>query len=222
LFYSAIGQAGGKGYVALMGRAGFAPTVIKPAALALNVLVSAIGCVRFHRAGLLTWRTCYPFAILGLPSSVLGGALHLSAAAYQPIVGLLLLLAGIQLLRPGDNPHEVPIVPFLPALFWGGMLEFVSGVTGVGGGIFLAPLVLMLGWAGPRRVAAISAVFIFLNSAAALAGTWDDAQVAPELPLSLLCVGAGGFLGSWLAAFYFKSVTLRKVLALLLLAERCG
>ncbi|MDR6192825.1 putative membrane protein YfcA [Agrobacterium pusense] len=66
--------------------------MIKPSALALNILVSAIGCVRFYRAGLVTWRTCYPSAILGLPFSLLGGALHLPAGVYQPVVGSLLLI----------------------------------------------------------------------------------------------------------------------------------
>jgi hypothetical protein len=94
IFYSAVGQAGGTGYVALMGLAGFAPAIIKPTALALNVLVSAIGCVRFYRLGLLTWRSAYPFAVLGLPFSLLGGALHLPSSAYQPVVGVLLLVAG--------------------------------------------------------------------------------------------------------------------------------
>ena len=99
IFYSAVGQAGGTGYVALMGLAGFAPAIIKPTALALNVLVSAIGCVRFYRLGLLTWRSAYPFAVLGLPFSLLGGALHLPSSAYQPVVGVLLLVAGAQTVR---------------------------------------------------------------------------------------------------------------------------
>jgi uncharacterized protein len=82
-----------------MGLAGFAPAIIKPTALSLNVLVSAIGCVRFYRLGLLTWRSAYPFAVLGLPFSLLGGALHLSASAYQPVVGGLLLIAGLEMTR---------------------------------------------------------------------------------------------------------------------------
>ena len=82
-----------------MGLAGFAPAIIKPTALALNVLVSAIGCIRFYRLGLLTWRTAYPFAVLGLPFSLLGGALHLAPSAYQAVVGALLLVAGVQMAR---------------------------------------------------------------------------------------------------------------------------
>jgi Sulfite exporter TauE/SafE len=99
VLYSAVGQAGGTGYVALMGLAGFAPAIIKPTALSLNVMVSAIGCARFHRLRLLTWRTAYPFAVLGLPFSLLGGTLHLPPAAYQPVAGALLLVAGSQMAR---------------------------------------------------------------------------------------------------------------------------
>jgi uncharacterized protein len=82
-----------------MGLAGFAPAIIKPTALSLNALVSAIECVRFHRLGLLKWRSAYPFAFLGLPFSLLGGALHLPPTAYQPVVGALLLIAGLQMAR---------------------------------------------------------------------------------------------------------------------------
>ena len=99
ILYSAVGQAGGTGYVALMGLAGFAPAIIKPTALALHVLVSAIGCVRFYRLGLLTWRSACPFAVLGLPFSLLGGALHLPPSAYQPMVGALMLVAGARMAR---------------------------------------------------------------------------------------------------------------------------
>src|SRR5436190_8176806 len=97
--YASVGQAGGTGYVAVMGLLNYGPEVIKPTALALNVPVAAIGCWRFARAGLLTWRTCYPFGILGAPFSVIGGTTHLPATLYQPIVGALLLVAAAQMIR---------------------------------------------------------------------------------------------------------------------------
>lgn len=223
VLYSAVGQAGGTGYVALMGLAGFAPAVIKPTALALNVLVSAIGCVRFYRSGLLTWRSAYPFAALGLPFSLLGGALHLPPSVYQPIVGVLLLIAGVQMARsalaskPLDHAaRDDP--PFLGSLLVGGMIGLVSGVTGVGGGIFLAPLVLSLGWATTRQTAAISVVFNLVNSASALAGSWATLPLLPAaLPLWLVCVGLGGLLGSWVGALHLNPRTLRLLLAFLLL-----
>jgi uncharacterized protein len=224
VLYSAVGQAGGTGYVALMGLAGFAPAVIKPTALALNVLVSAIGCVRFYRLGLLTWRTAYPFAVLGLPFSLVGGTLHLPPAAYQPVVGALLLIAGVQMARSAlaSKPLDHAALddpPFLGSLLVGGIIGLVSGVTGVGGGIFLAPLVLSLGWATTRQTAAISVVFNLVNSASALAGTWVTMPLLPaRLPIWLVCVGLGGLLGSWMGALHLNPRTLRLLLAFLLLA----
>lgn len=156
VLYASVGQAGGTGYIALMGLAGFAPAVIKPTALALNVLVSAIGTTRFAKAGMLTWRISYPFVILGAPLSILGGAAHLPLAIYQPVVGALLLGAAIQVVRaPPRNADLASNPPFLPALLAGAGIGFISGVTGVGGGIFLAPLVLSLGWVEVRQAAAI-------------------------------------------------------------------
>ena len=173
VLYSAVGQAGGTGYIAAMGLLGFAPNIIKPTALALNILVAAIGCVRFCRVGLLTWRSCYPFAILGAPFSLLGGAINLPAVIYQPVVGALLLLAALQMMRSAagaaDADERAPREPpFLLSLLTGGLIGLVSGVTGVGGGIFLAPLVLTMGWVATRQAAAVSAAFNLLNSASGL------------------------------------------------------
>jgi uncharacterized protein len=174
ILYAAVGQAGGTGYIAVMGLMGFAPDVIKPTALALNI-VAAIGCVRFYRAGLLTWRSCYPFAILSAPFSLLGGAVHLPASIYQPVVGVLLLLAAFQMMRSarfaGLADETAPRQPpFMASVLVGGIVGFISGITGVGGGIFLAPLVLWFGWVETRQAAAVSATFNLLNSATALAG----------------------------------------------------
>jgi len=224
ILYSAVGQAGGTGYVALMGLAGFAPGIIKPTALALNVLVSAIGCIRFYRLGLLTWRTAYPFAVLGLPFSLVGGALHLSPSAYQPVVGALLLLAGAQMARtalatkPLDRAAPAT-PPFFGSLLVGGIIGLVSGVTGVGGGIFLAPLVLSLGWATTRQTAAISVVFNLVNSAAALVGTWATLPLLPArfAHLAGLC-GIWRISRPWIGALHFNPRTLRLLLAFLLLA----
>jgi uncharacterized membrane protein YfcA len=221
--YSAVGQAGGTGYIAVMGLIGYGPDIIKPTALALNVLVAAIGCARFARAGLLSWRSCYPFAILGAPFSVLGGATHLPPALYQPIVGAMLLLAAAQMIRSARHAEELDsnastTPPFFPSLVVGALIGFVSGITGVGGGIFLAPLVLTLGWIDTRQSSAVSATFNLLNSAAALAGVWATMPGLPaSLPWWLLAVGAGGLLGSWVGALHLSPKILRYVLAVLLL-----
>jgi len=218
---ASVGQAGGTGYVAVMAIAGLGPDVIKPTALALNIVVAAIGTIRFAAAGLLTWRTCYPFAILGVPFSLLGGALNLPGLVYMPVVGLLLLLAAWQLIRPKRTAplpeSAVAEPPFLPSLTAGGIVGFVSGVTGVGGGIFIAPLIISFAWATTRQAAAISANFNLLNSAAALAGAWATLPgLPPQLPLWLLAAALGGLLGSWLALSRLSPANLRIVLFLVL------
>jgi uncharacterized membrane protein YfcA len=222
--YASVGQAGGTGYIAIMGLLGYGPEAIKPTALALNVLVSAIGCARFARAGLLTWRSCYPFAILGAPFSVLGGASNLPRELYHPIVGMLLLLAAALMNRSAQRAAELDLSaattpPFLPSLATGAVIGYVSGVTGVGGGIFLAPLILAFGWIATRQASAISAVFNLLNSSAALAGMSISLSELPApLPWWLLAVGIGGLLGSWLGVRHLPSKALRYILATLLLA----
>lgn len=222
--YASVGQAGGTGYVAVMGLLNYGPDVIKPTALALNILVAAIGCWRFARVGLLTWRTCYPFAILGAPFSVIGGATHLPPSLYQPIVGVLLLLAAWQMIRSASlaaqhDSEATTVPPFIPFLLAGAGIGFVSGITGIGGGIFLAPLVLTFGWIETRQASAVSAVFNLLNSGAALAGVWATMPALPSaLPWWLVAVGIGGFVGSWFGVRYLPAAALRYILAMLLVA----
>jgi uncharacterized protein len=221
--YAAVGQAGGTGYIAAMGLIGLSPDVIRPTALALNIIVAAIGAANFARAGLLKWPSFYPFAILGAPFSVLGGATHLSQSVYEPLVGALLILAAWQMVRSARGAARIDEIlstrpPFLPSLFAGAGIGFVSGLTGVGGGIFLAPLVLTFRWAETRQTAAISAVFNLLNSAAALAGLLVRLPVLPSaLPLWLLAVGCGAIVGSWLAVQRLPPTALRYILSVLLL-----
>ena len=225
ILYAAVGQAGGTGYIAVMGLMGFAPNVIKPTALALNILVAAIGCARFYRAGLLTWRSCHPFAVLGAPFSLLGGATHLPASIYQPVVGLLLLLAAFQMVRSARfavlrdeyAPHQPP---FVASMLVGGAVGFVSGITGVGGGIFLAPLVLSFRWTETRQASAVSAAFNLSTQRPGLRGAWATMPASPApQPSWLAPVGLGAVIGSWLGAHHLLPMILRIILAALLLAS---
>ncbi|MBS0237030.1 MAG: sulfite exporter TauE/SafE family protein [Proteobacteria bacterium] len=222
--YASVGQAGGTGYIAIMGLSGFGPEAIKPTALALNVIVAAIGCARFARAGLLTWRSFYPFAILGAPFSVLGGISDLPHRLYQPFVGILLIAASALMLRSAARAAEIDRTasatpPFGPSLLVGAVVGYVSGLTGVGGGIFLSPLVLAFGWVGTRQAAAVSVVFNLLNSAAALAAIWTVIPAMPgPLPWWMLAVAIGGLLGSGLGIQVLSPKALRYILAGLLLA----
>jgi uncharacterized protein len=221
--YAAVGQAGATGYIAAMGLAGFTPDIIRPAVLALNTLVAAIGTTRFAKAGYIKWRSAYPFVLLGLPFSVLGGVTHLPALIYHPVVGILLILAALQMVRSArlaaaTDELARPRPPLGPSIIAGAIIGFVAGVTGIGGGIFIAPLVLTLHWLNTRHAAGLSALFNLLNSAAALAGLWSTSLIfPPELPSWLAAVAVGAIFGSWLGVKHLPSGVLRYLLSALLL-----
>jgi uncharacterized membrane protein YfcA len=225
LVYAAVGQAGASGYLAVMALAGFAPPAMKTTALALNLLVAAIGTSLFLRAGRLSWRNVWPFAVLGFPFSLLGGAIQLPAGFYYPIVGAVLLLSALQMARTAVFERVVPAEPqvtppVLAALATGAVIGFVSGTTGTGGGVFLAPVILAMNWGTPRQTAATTAVYNLVNSAAALIGAhawWH--QMPAALPWWLAAVAAGGSTGAFAGSRYLSDRWLRGILALLLLAS---
>ena len=221
--YASVGQAGATGYIAAMGLAGFTTDIIRPTALALNILVAVIGTARFAKAGRIKWRNTYPFILLGLPFSALGGAVHLASSIYSPIVGILLIVAAWQMMKSARSAAATDeLMPLHPplrlAIIAGATVGFVAGVTGIGGGIFIGPLVLTLHWLNTRHAAGLSALFNLLNSAAALVGLWSTSIVfSPELPFWLLAAGIGAILGSWLGVKYLLPGTLRCILSVLLL-----
>jgi uncharacterized membrane protein YfcA len=225
LVYASVGQAGASGYLAVMALAGFAPAAMKTTALALNLLVATIGTAFFLRAGRLSWRNVWPFAALGFPFSLLGGAIQLPEGIYYPVVGAVLLLSAIQMartaLRQRTAPTEPPLVPpFGAALATGGIIGFISGTTGTGGGVFLAPVILAMNWGTPRQTAATTAVYNLVNSGAALIGAhalWE--QVPSALPWWLVAVATGGCIGAFAGSRYLSDRWLRGTLALLLLVS---
>jgi uncharacterized membrane protein YfcA len=220
--YAAVGQGGATGYIAILGLLGFGPDIIRPAALALNCMVSAIAAVQFARAGLVKWRTILPFALLGVPCSVLGGATHLSAAVYRPLVGTLLLVAAWQMAvsarrSRNEADHGGTSPAFGVALVAGAVIGFIAGVTGIGGGILLAPLALALGWASTRQTSAMAAIFNVLNSGAAFVGLWLTVSSLPALsPWWFVAAACGGLLGASLGARHFPTWILRYALAAIL------
>jgi uncharacterized membrane protein YfcA len=220
--YSSVGHAGASGYIAAMALFAIAPAVMKPTALTLNILVATIATVRFYRAGYFSWRILLPFALSSIPFAFIGGALTLPGKDYQRIVGLALLFASYMLwarakAHTAATAAEVKPVPLLLALVLGAGIGLLSGLTGVGGGIFLSPLVLLLGWAETRQMSGVAAAFILVNSIAGLAGHLASMQ---NLPGSIYMWGiaavAGGVVGSELGRRRLATVTLRRLLAVVL------
>lgn len=217
--YSAVGHAGASGYLAAMALAGVAPVVMRPTALTMNILVALIASARFLQTGSFSWRTFWPFALTSIPAAYLGGSLTLSAAIYGAIVGAILVYAALRLFQTASHAEEeVRTVPVVPALGAGVLIGALSGVTGVGGGIFLTPLMLLRRWATPRTAAGVSAVFILVNSVAGLAGRAVSLQHLPQaLPLFLAAVAAGGWIGSTWGARRAAPQRIRQTLAVVLL-----
>jgi len=219
--YASVGHGGASAYIAAMALAGVAPAEMRPIALTLNILVSALATYKFWRAGYFRWRLLWPFAAVSIPFAYLGGAITLPGNLYRIVVGVVLVYAAWQLWRSGRAGEEIravrePAVPLAMAI--GAAMGLLSGLTGVGGGIFLSPLLLMLGWAGTKQTSAVAAPFILVNSAAGLAAGFVAGTAA--LPESTWALAAAVLVGGWLGAEYgsrrFANPVVRRVLAVVL------
>jgi uncharacterized membrane protein YfcA len=217
LLYGAVGHGGASGYLAIMALAGVAPAVMKPTALTLNLAVSLIGTLLFFRAGHFAWRLFWPFAVTSIPCAYLGGHLDLSTHLFKILLALALGFAAVRLLLPTPKTDVIRPAPMHWVLFAGAIMGLASGLIGVGGGIFLTPLLLFTKWATPKTAAAVSAPFIFVNSAAGLAGHSASLNHLPtEWPLLAATVVAGGLIGAHWGSGSARAAQLRPALALVL------
>lgn len=216
--YSMVGHAGASGYIAAMTLLGLAPAEIKPIALTLNVLVATIGTIQFARAGHFRWSLFWPFALLSVPLAYVGGATQLPVHVFKILLGFVLLYSALHLfLRPAVE-QELRSPALRLAIPAGGAIGLMSGLTGTGGGIFLTPLLLFMRWARVKEAAAVSALFILLNSAAGLVGHVVSTNSFPAVALVLLLAAtAGGVIGSHLGSRRFDPVWIKRALALVLL-----
>jgi hypothetical protein len=220
--YSSVGHAGASGYIAVMSLCGLTATFIRPTALVLNILVASIGALQFWRAGHFSWRLFWPFALLSVPAAYAGGYLHLGAPTLKPLLGIVLLFSAARLFFRQEDPID-PKAPSRPlAVGAGAAIGFLSGLTGTGGGIFLTPLLLFCKWTYTRRAAAVSVLFILVNSVAGLAGFLSSGQPVPTSvwPLAVAAVVAGT-IGSRLGSQRFPVRTISILLATVLVIAGC-
>lgn len=216
--YSSVGHAGASGYIAVMTLFSLTPAEIKPTALALNILVATIGSWQFWRAGYFSWKLFWPFALLSFPLAFLGGYLNLPAHIFKIVIGIVLLFSALRFLMPqtADESVQSPSKPV--AIGVGAGLGLLSGLTGTGGGIFLTPLLLLMRWATVKNAAAVSAVFILLNSISGLLGNFSATKNIPTFVLPLgIAVIFGGTLGSYLGSRKLAPLMIKRLLAIVLL-----
>jgi uncharacterized protein len=223
VLYSSVGHAGASAYLAAMGLLGVAPDVARPTALALNIVVASFVTVRFWRRGYISWRALVPFLIGSVPLAFFGGSLPISGALYKQLVGVVLIVAAVQLARTArraaqvDTGHAEPRVPALPAVAIGAGIGLLSGLTGTGGGIFLSPVLLIAGWAETRAASGMAAAFILANSIAGLGGNLARlASLPAALPLWVVVVVVGAVIGSELGSRRARTVQLRGALSVVL------
>jgi uncharacterized membrane protein YfcA len=218
ILYSSVGHGGASGYLAVMAFLSVSPTITRPTALVLNLFVASIGAFQFYRAGHFSWSIFWPFAVTSIPFAFLGGMITLPTNIYKMLLGFVLLFAAFRLAWSFSKDAE-PVAPKLwVALIFGAIMGLLSGLVGVGGGIFLTPLLLLMNWSETKTAASVSALFILVNSASGLLGNYEQVSVLPsDVVFWIAAAVIGGIIGSLLGSRKFDSLMLRRVLATVLL-----
>ncbi len=215
--YSSVGHGGASGYLAVMAIVGIAPPLMKSSALIMNLAVSLFSFYGFYRAGFFKLKLFLPFAIASIPMAYLGGTMTLSDSIYKKILAVCILISIARLLYQFKQEEtENKEVPLWAGLTAGGVIGLISGMIGIGGGIILSPLMLLMKWAKLKETAAVSALFIFVNSLSGLYGQIIKGgfQIPENLQWAILATIFGGLLGSYFGSLKFNLPTLRYMLAL--------
>jgi uncharacterized membrane protein YfcA len=217
--YAAVGHGGASGYLALMAVFGMMPEMMKPTALLLNLFVSLSAFLLFYKEGHFKWKIFLPFALASIPFSFLGGMISLDASVYKKILGVLLLIPVVRLVAfPNKDINDLKQSTVFLSLLIGACIGFLSGLIGIGGGIILSPVLLLLAWTNQKQTAAISALFIFVNSLSGLAGQLTKGiNFQSEMFILVGVAFAGGSVGAWLGAKKFNQNILQYLLATVLL-----
>ena len=219
MLYSSVGHGGASGYLALMAIYAFSPEVMKPTALILNLFVSLISFIQFYRGEHFKWKIFLPLAIASIPMAFLGGIITMEASLYKRILGTLLFIPVIRFLFFANIPdEELKKSNLALSVLIGSLIGFVSGLIGIGGGIILSPILLLLKWTNQKQTAAISALFIFVNSLSGLAGQLTKGiNFSPDMLTYVAVAFAGGLCGAYLGALKFNQNILKNTLALVLM-----
>ncbi len=217
--YASVGHGGASGYLALMAIFSFTPDVMKPTALLLNLFVSLTSFIQFYRGKHFSWKIFLPFAIASVPMAFVGGLIDVDTFIYKKVLGLLLLIPIIRFLFFSNIPvEEIKKSNAILAVITGAAIGLLSGMIGIGGGIILTPVLLLLKWTDMKKAAGISALFIFVNSIAGLAGQLTKGiQFSTDMYAYVAIAFAGGVCGAYLGSLKLNQTILKYVLALVLM-----
>jgi uncharacterized membrane protein YfcA len=216
--YASVGHGGASGYLALMVIYGIAPEVMKPTALLLNLFVSLTGFLQFYRGGYFKKDIFIPLALASIPLAFVGGTITVQTELYKRILGILLLFPiGRLLFFRNTEASELKPSNFYISLLLGGTIGLLSGMIGIGGGIILSPALLLLKWTDQKQTAALSALFIFVNSVAGLAGQFTKGiHFNTDMIWYVVIAFAGGLCGAYFGALKFNQNILKNMLAVVL------
>ncbi|WP_445732456.1 sulfite exporter TauE/SafE family protein [Mariniflexile sp.] len=217
--YASVGHGGASGYLALMALFSFAPETMKPTALLLNLFVAGMSFYYYFKGGFFNKKLFIYFAITSIPLAFLGGTIEVDASVYKKILAVLLVFAILKMLdvfgKASENTREVKL---WQGLFVGGIIGFFSGLIGIGGGIILTPIILLLHWGNMKEAAAVSALFIWVNSAAGLVGQLSSGATIPSESFFLVAMALiGGVLGGYIGSKKINNQNLRYLLAFVLI-----
>lgn len=217
--YASVGHGGASSYLMILALMGFAPEEIRPSALILNMFVSMIAFLNYRKSGVFPTKLFLSLTIFSIPAAYLGGTILLDAGIYKQVLGVLLLFPVLKFagVFPVSQTSKVEQKWWMAPLLGIG-IGLLSGMIGIGGGIILTPIILMLGWAGVKETAALSALFIFLNSVAGFLGaSVFHIELTTQLWIILPLTIAGGAFGAYLGARKFSPQLLKYLLAFVLL-----
>ncbi|OBQ55321.1 sulfite exporter TauE/SafE family protein [Tamlana sp. s12] len=217
--YSSVGHGGASGYLALMALFSFAPETMKPTALLLNLFVAGISFYYYYKAGFFNKKLFITFAIASIPLAFLGGTIEVDASIYKKILAVLLIFAILKMLNVfGKENDKIKEVKLWQGLVVGGIIGFFSGLIGIGGGIILTPVILLLHWGKMKEAAAVSALFIWVNSAAGLIGQISSGVTIEKESFLLVAIALiGGVLGGYYGSKKINNTKLRYILAFVLI-----
>ena len=217
--YASVGHGGASGYLGLMALFGFSTVIMKPTALLLNIFVAGISFIQYYRKGHFRWSLFYPFAVASIPAAFIGGYINIEAGLYKNILAGLLIFAILRMLGIfGKGKEETSPIKLSHGLITGALIGLFSGMIGIGGGIILSPVILLFGWSKIKETAAISALFIWVNSIAGMMGLYmSNVQVDLNAYLFAMIAVVGGLAGAYFGSARFNNQALLRMLAVVLI-----